>query len=237
VSGASDQGEVWDLENLASATRLCDWIFDQFADAVEGDVVEVGAGIGTFSGRILRRRVGRVLLIEPDVACMRQLRHRFACNGRVELAQDLLPDSPALQANPASFDFALCQNVLEHIPDDAAALRAIADGLRPGGRLGLLVPANPKLFGRLDRAYGHQRRYTAAGLSSVIEASGMQIEQIYPFNLLGVPGWWVKNRFGSVGIDARSIRVYELLLRAWRPLEERRHPRCGLSLVALGRKP
>jgi SAM-dependent methyltransferase len=237
VSGASEQGEVWDLENLATARRLGDWMFDQFADAVRGDVVEVGAGIGTFSERILRCDVGRLLLIEPEEACMRQLQRRFGENGRVELAPDLLPDSPALRASPASFDFALCQNVLEHIPDDASALRAIVDGLRPGGRLGLLVPANPRLYGRLDRAYGHQRRYTAEGVRSVIEGSGMRIEQIYPFNLLGVPGWWVKNRFGSVGVDARSLRVYELLLRAWRPLEDRRRARTGLSLVALARKP
>ena len=43
-------------------------------------------------------------------------------------------------------------------------LRAIAGALRPGGRLGLLVPANPKLYGRLDRGYGHVRRYTPGGL-------------------------------------------------------------------------
>lgn len=235
--GTPDRGEAWDLENLANATRLCDWMFDQFADAIEGSVVEVGAGIGTFSERILRCRVGRLLLIEPEAACMRALERRFGNEIRVELAHDRLPDSPVLMASPGSFDFALCQNVLEHIPDDVAALRTIAAGLRSGGRLGLLVPANPNLFGRLDSAYRHERRYTREGLRSVLEASGMRIEKLYPFNLLGVPGWWVKNRVGSAGVDPRSLRMYELLLRVWRPLEDRRHPRSGLSLVALARKP
>jgi SAM-dependent methyltransferase len=236
VSGTPDEGAAWDLENLANATRLCNWMFDQFAAAIEGSVVEVGAGIGTFSERVLRCRVDKLLLIEPEAACMRVLERRFGNDDRVELAQEHLPDSPALAVRPGSFDFALCQNVLEHIADDAAALRTIAAALRPGGRLGLLVPANPNLFGRLDSAYGHLRRYTPEGLRSRLEATGMQIEELYPFNLLGVPGWWTKNRIGSAGVDLWSLRVYELLLRIWRPLEDRRHPRSGLSLVALAQK-
>jgi SAM-dependent methyltransferase len=228
--------ECWDLENLARATRLCDWMFDQFAEAIEGAVVEVGAGIGTFSERVLGRSVDRLLLIEPAKACIEELERRFRGDHRVELAQEHLPGSPSLAASPREFDFALCQNVLEHIPDDAAALRSIATALRPRGRLGLLVPANPNLFGRLDRAYGHERRYTEQGVRSVLEGSGLHVERLYPFNLLGVPGWWLKNRVGSPGVDPRSLRVYELLVRAWRPLEDRRHPRSGLSLVAIARK-
>ena len=37
---------------------------------------------------------------------------------------------------------------------------------------------------------------------------------------------------GEPGLDERSLRVYEALLRFWRPLEERLRPRVGLSLVA-----
>jgi SAM-dependent methyltransferase len=228
---------AWDLENLANATRLCDWMFDQFADAVGDNAVEVGAGIGTLSGRLLKSGVSTLLLIEPEEACLRVLGERFSANAAVTISGDTLPDSPALEAASDSFDFALCQNVLEHIDDDVAAVRSIARSLRPGGRLGLLVPANPRLFGRLDRAYGHKRRYTRERVGSLLTSAGLELEELRGFNLLGVPGWWVKNRIGSAAVDRRSLAVYELLVRAWRPIEDRWRPRGGLSLVALARKP
>lgn len=231
------QGEVWDLQTLAGATGLCDWMFDQFAEAASGNVVEIGAGIGTFSERLLDRGVSQLLLIEPEPACTAILQQRFSADSRVTLSQDMLPDSPALKSQESSVDFVLCQNVLEHIPDHEAATQAIADALRPGGRFGVLVPAHPRLFGRLDRAYGHQRRYTRESLSAVLEGAGLEIQDIHSFNLLGVLGWWVKSHAGSAGIDARSLRMYERLLRGWRPIEERIEPRVGLSLVALAKKP
>jgi len=233
----ADSGEVWDLENLAAATRLCDWMFAQFAGAVGESAVEVGAGIGTFSERLLESGVSKLLLIEPETACLRELERRFSANPAVELSGDPLPDSPALAAARDSFDFALCQNVLEHIPDDEAAIASIARSLRAGGRLGLLVPANPRLFGRLDRAYGHERRYTRERIESLMASAGLELEDLHAFNLLGVPGWWVKNRLGDPGVDRRSLRAYEALVRAWRPIEERWRPKRGLSLVALARRP
>jgi SAM-dependent methyltransferase len=236
-SSEAPLGEVWDLENLARATRLCDWMFDQFAAAASGDVVEIGAGIGTFSERLLDGEVSRLLLVEPEHACMEVLQRRFSGDGRIELSQDILPDSPALESRANSVDFVLCQNVLEHIPDDGAAVRAMADVLRPGARLGILVPAHPRLFGRLDRAYGHQRRYTRESLSAVLEGAGLEVEDIHSFNLLGIPGWWVKSHVGEPGVDARSLRIYERLLRVWRPIEDRIQFKVGLSLVALARKP
>ncbi|MGH2953364.1 MAG: class I SAM-dependent methyltransferase [Solirubrobacterales bacterium] len=228
-------GELWDLQNLAAARRYCDWIFEQFEDAIAGSVAEIGAGIGTFSERILSRGVDRLLLVEPEAACMAELRSRFAADPRVELAAEEVPGSPTLERSSGAFDFVLCQNVLEHIPDHAGALRALAAALRPGGRLGLLVPANPRLFGPLDRAYGHERRYERDSLAQLVSAAGFEIDEIYPFNLPGVPAWWLKSRIGGPGIGGRSLRLYEPVVRAWRPVEQRRRPPVGLSLIVRAR--
>jgi len=234
---AAELGEVWDLENLAAAEGLCDWMFAQFSGLAAGSVIEAGTGIGTFSDRLLARDVSELLLVEPEPACMAVLRERFEGQPRVQLAAEVLPDSPAVRERAGSVDFVLCQNVLEHIPDDRVALGAIAAALKPGGRLGLLVPAHPRLYGRLDRGYGHERRYTRAVLRDAVEAAGLRVGELRSFNLLGVPGWWLKNRIGSPGVDRRSLRAYEVLLRAWRPLEERLRPHVGLSLIAIAEKP
>jgi SAM-dependent methyltransferase len=234
----SAHDELWDLENLRAATRLCDWMFEQSLPFVRGEVAEVGAGIGTFSERLLARPdVTRLLLIEPEPPCAETLARIYAEEPRVTVARETLPDSPALTARAGHIDFLLCQNVLEHIEQEAPAVEAMADALRPGGHLTLLVPAHPRLYGNLDRTYGHFRRYTRERLRRVVSEAGLQIEELYSFNLLGVPGWWV-NRFRSTpSISRSSLRAYEALLRVWQPIERRWRPPWGLSLIAHTRKP
>jgi len=226
-----------DLRTLASAEGLANWMFAQFSDRVAGKVVEVGAGIGTFSERILGLGVEDLLILEPEEIAAGVLRSRFGSDPRVRLANDSLPRSRILAAEAGSFDFALCQNVLEHIRDDSGAAHDIAAALRPGGQLGLLVPASPRLFGNLDRAYGHCRRYESDRLRRLIEEVGLRVDALYPFNLLGIPGWWLQNRRANPQISQRSLRVYEALLRFWRPVERRWQPPAGLSLIVRATKP
>ena len=105
------------------------------------------------------------------------------------------------------------------------------------GTLGLLVPAHPRLFGNLDRRFGHERRYTRAHLRSVVEGAGLRVERLYSFNMLGVAGWLVNRNRRDPSIDARALRAYELLLPPFRAIERRRTPPFGLSLVVHARKP
>lgn len=213
-------------------------MFEQSAKFVGGEVAEVGAGIGTFSERLLADgRVTRLLLIEPEPPCAEILARTYASDPRVTVTRDTLPDSPALRDRAGKIDFLLCQNVLEHIEEELPALRAMAHALRPGGHLSLLVPAHPQLFGNLDRVYGHYRRYTRERVSRVVAAAGLEIEDLYSFNLLGVPGWWLNRYRRSPGISPGALRAYETLLLLWQPIERRRRPPWGLSLIAHARKP
>jgi 2-polyprenyl-3-methyl-5-hydroxy-6-metoxy-1,4-benzoquinol methylase len=230
--------ELWDLENLRGARRLCSWMYEQFHPFVRGEVVEVGAGIGTFSERLLiDPRVTGLTLIEPEQACVKVLHDAFANDSRVTVAAETLPDSAALRALSGRVDFLLCQNVLEHIEAEAEAVQAMADALRQGGRLTLLVPAHPRLYGKLDRLYGHYRRYTREHLSQVVANAGLAIDEVYSFNLLGVPGWWVNGMRRSPSISQTSLRAYEALLRIWQPVERMRRPPLGLSVIAHAHKP
>lgn len=238
MSAATTDDVLWDLEHLKEARGLTDWMFDQFEQDVHGRVLEVGAGIGTFSERLLSKPVDELLLMEPHGSCVEVLENEFSRNAEVKVLAEALPDAPSLSEERESIDFILCQNVLEHIEDDAASLTAMAATLEPGGRLGLLVPAHPRLYGPLDAAYGHVRRYTKRLVRDRILAAGLEIDDLYAFNLLGIPGWWVQNRRGSAAeIGTRSLRAYELLLRAWKPLERRWRPPWGLSVIARAHKP
>jgi SAM-dependent methyltransferase len=181
--------------------------------------------------------VERLLLLEVDPRLADLLRDRYAHDPRVTVVNEGLPDSPALAARAGEWDFVLCQNVLEHIEDDGRAVAAMAAALAPGGRLGILVPAHPRLYGLLDRAYGHHRRYTRERLRDVVDRAGLDLLDLYSFNLLGVLGWWARKRSKSERLGTRSLALYERLVVLWRPLEQAVRPPWGLSLIALSRAP
>ena len=213
-------------------------MYQQFARFVDGEVVEVGAGIGTFSERLLEQPgVTGLVLVEPEHACIAILADTFEGDSRVTVVGETLPDSPALQARTGEVDFLLCQNVLEHIEQETPAVQAMADALRPGGHLTLLVPAHPRLYGNLDRLYGHHRRYTRERLRRVVSDAGLELNELYSFNLLGIPGWWLNRFRRSPQISRTSLRAYEALLRLWQPVESRQRLPWGLSLIAHARKP
>lgn len=210
-------------------------MFAQLPPVAGARVLEVGAGIGTFSALLLEAGARELLLLEPEAACVAELERRFAGDSRVEIRAEELPSAPSLSA--CEFDVALSQNVLEHVEDDAAAVAAMARALRPGGRLTALVPAHPRLYGALDRAYGHHRRYTRERLATIVRRAGLEIERLYRFNALGVPGWWVRNRTGATGIGTAPLRAYDALLAAWHPIESRLEPPFGLSLIVHAMRP
>jgi SAM-dependent methyltransferase len=222
--------DLWALRRLARARRLHAWMFSALRPNVRGPMLDVGAGIGTFSASLLEAGADPLVLIEPHAQFAAELRRRFADDPRVSTHAQSLPDASALE--DGRFRFALCQNVLEHIDDDRAALSAVVDALEPGGELAVLVPAHPALTGRLDRRFGHCRRYTRDGLRSLVADAGAVLDSLRSFNLLGVPGWWLAGRTDRVDITEGSLRLYEALVPLWRPVEERLRLPVGLSLVA-----
>lgn len=233
-----EQAIVDELGSMAESRRLCDWMYDAFGPHVPGSrVFEVGAGIGTFTRRMLDDGAVDVLAMEPEDLCAKELDASFEDDPRVLVSRDALPDAPVLADRAGHFDLVVCHNVLEHIGDDDAALRAMHRSLRPGGRLSLLVPARPALFGGLDDAYGHWRRYTEDELEGLLADTGFELTSMRHQNALGILGWWTKNRRPGGRVDRRSLQAYEVLVGAWRPLEERLDLPVGLSLVCDATKP
>jgi 2-polyprenyl-3-methyl-5-hydroxy-6-metoxy-1,4-benzoquinol methylase len=200
-------------------------------------VVEVGCGIGNFTGLLLDREL--VVALDREDACIQLLRQRYP--GRRNLhaftgdaASDALRDLARFRP-----DSVVCVNVLEHIEDDLAALDAMASILAPGGVMVLLVPAFQALYGPIDRHLGHYRRYRRGSLLRLAAAAGVEVRKAHYVNAAGFFGWWVnahilKREAQSDGQIAVFDRYLVPILSA---LEGVLPPPFGQSLLAVLRRP
>src|SRR5438093_1109811 len=182
------------LERMAVAPRYNRWMFERLRPWVGRRVLEIGAGIGNMSAFLMDQAgIDRVVLTDTEPFYLRRLRERFAGRPHVSVAELRLPAvDPRHVAE--RLDTIVCLNVLEHIDDDRASLSALRTLLRPGGRVVLLVPALRALYGTLDRALGHVRRYVPDELSGKLRTAGFGVIHVEYFNLAGVPGWWLAGR-------------------------------------------
>jgi len=127
----------------------------------------------------------------------------------------------------------LCLNVLEVIEDDVGLLNRIASVLGPGGRLVLLVPGGPGLYGRLDETLGHQRRYSASGLGQLLQEAGFCIDTIYEINRVGSLVWRVYGHLlKAKRLNKPLLKVFDKTIWFWRAAD-RVLPMQGLSLIVV----
>lgn len=222
------------LERMAAAPRFNRWMYDRLSPWIGQRVLEVGSGIGNMSQFFVNRE--RVVLTDTEPRYRERLGARFGGHANVTVADAALPHRTGALGSE-TFDTIVCLNVLEHIEDDRASLHAMWRLLAPGGNLVLLVPALPVLYGTLDQALGHFRRYTPRSLRERFQEAGLTLEHLEYFNLAGLPGWWLAGRvLRRRLIPGGALRAYDRLVPLFR--WERWLPwRLGQSLIAIGRKP
>jgi SAM-dependent methyltransferase len=116
-----------------------------------------------------------------------------------------------------SVDAVVALNVLEHIKDHETAMAQIARILRPGGIAVIEVPAGPHLYDMYDEHLRHERRYTADGLATLIEGSGLKMIERSHLGWTVYPGFArVKRRHqkqGAVSAEARRTIVEQSIER------------------------
>lgn len=220
---------------MAEASNYYDWIFRSFGGAFGKRIIEVGAGIGTVSELILQRASpDELLLIEPAQNNVPELQRKFGRDPRVRLLQGYLDDV----GDSASADTIIAVNVMEHIERDADFLSAAHRLLSGDGDLLLLVPAVPAIYGTLDRAFDHYRRYTKSGLKSLLLGSGFRVEKLQYINLIGVVAWFVSGKvLRRRSLGRAQVLFYDRMIIPWlRRLESLVPPPIGQSLVAIARK-
>jgi len=233
----SDKVTISDLEIMIQAKNYRNWMYRRLAPSIGQRILEVGAGIGNFTEMFLDRE----LIVPSDKyqSCVEYLKTRLNTNSKVvPLQLDL--ENPAADQNLAdfSFDTVICLNVLEHVQDDLRALSYMHSVLAPAGRLVLLVPAFQFLYGSVDRAIEHHRRYTKKDLIPKMRQTGFKIENAFYMNVIGMFGWFWNNRIMKIEEEnSDQIGLFDHYIAPWAERIERLvPPPFGLSLIAIGRK-
>jgi SAM-dependent methyltransferase len=139
---------------------------------VQGDVLEVGAGIGANTQTLVDLPCRHWLCLEPDPT----LAARIALpTPRHELVVGTIADLDPRR----KFDTILYIDVIEHIEDDRGELARAAALLTPGGSIVVLAPAHASLYTAFDRAIGHFRRYSTAALRAIAPAGLHESKLVY----------------------------------------------------------
>ncbi len=211
------------------------WIYDVVRDHLGPTVVEVGAGVGNITQFLLNAE--RVVCLEPFGPYRDYLTQRFAKHLNVEISPCRIEECPSEDAEPGGFHSVVCLNVLEHIDDDVEALRRMGRLLRPDGRAIVLVPALPCLYGQMDRAMGHLRRYTLSSLRRAFHAAGLKPVWGRYMNLPGALGWWWQGRvLKRSQLSASKARLFNRLVPIFSALERLVPVPLGQSVVVVGRQ-
>lgn len=222
------------LEYLTSTVNYHAWLTEMAVPFMGEHPLEVGSGLGDYAEQWLDSGVPELTVSEIDPARLAVLAGKFADEPRVHVeALDVF--------NPPSGDYTalVAFNVLEHIPDQVAALRSAHSLLRPGGAVVLFVPAFGFAMSRFDRAVGHVRRYTVASVTDAMRAADLTVEQVCYVNMPGLAAWFVGMRLLRMMPKEGSVLSFwdrHVIPRARRWESAHRAP-FGQSVFAVARIP
>jgi 2-polyprenyl-3-methyl-5-hydroxy-6-metoxy-1,4-benzoquinol methylase len=200
----------------------------------EARILEIGCGTG--HNLSMLARFGTVDAIEIDE------HSRTIATQRLGRAVGASPLPELTGVPPKQYDMIALLDVLEHVEQDCAALRAIAERLRDGGTIFLTVPQFPWMWSGHDVANHHHRRYTKTTLASVIAEAGLKLDLLQSFNSLLFPLAAVDRILarmtGREGSDdalppAPVNHVFETIFGLERYLVGRVPMPPGVSLIAL----
>ena len=220
------------LKLLSKASKYNGWVYEMLKPYIGSDILEVGSGIGNMTRHFVKH--GRVTATDISPFCLRELERTYAGNENVCVQPlDISRNSyPRFEI----YDTIICLNVLEHIEDDVEALRNMRKLLKPGGRLILYVPANPRLYCEIDRGVGHYRRYVLEELLGKMKDAGYRIPHHRHHNILGAIGWWINGKvLGKKHINATDVGGFEKLMPLVKA-QDKFDSRFALSILAIGEK-
>jgi SAM-dependent methyltransferase len=222
-------------------------------------LLDLGCGFGRHAFEALRRGA-RVVACDMAIPELEQVAATaFAMKDAGEIAPTLsctsvAGDGTQLPFADASFDRIVASEVMEHVPDDNAALSEFIRVLRPGGTIAITVPAElpEKICWKLSDEYyapksegGHVRIYAESELREKMRTAGLIPGGSHRAHALHSPYWWLRCAVGPRNDTNAAVKAYTKFLE-WdimsapavtRLTEKALNPVLGKSLVVYATKP
>lgn len=164
-----------ELAFFAQAANWKNYITEKIAPYINGDVLEVGAGIGATTKTLNKGRARSWTMLEPDeqmASALRQNIEQFPSNS-------VCTQGTIYDVQGRTFDTILYIDVLEHIENDQKELSEAARLLNDGGKLIVFSPAFQFLYSPFDKAIGHYQRYEKASLKKIVPENMQQLSLTY----------------------------------------------------------
>ena len=212
------------------------WIYGNLKEGVRGDVIEFGCGIGNITDYIVHD-ADTITGIDYVNEFVDYAKDKYKENSKVNISfGDLMDLNEGIRSK--KYDTAILLNVLEHIEDDGKALRNIGEVLKDSGKLLLLVPAMQFIYGTLDSAFGHFKRYGKKDMAELLKNNGYKINKMFYMNGVGSFGWFFAGRvMKKKVIPENQAKIFDrLILPVIRPFEKIVKPAFGQSLIVIAEK-
>jgi len=217
------------------------WIFDKIAPFLLNSILEVGAGHGIYTEKLITASE-KVLSVDIDSQVVDYLNNKLNDIENLEiLHKDFLTENDMFFTS-RKIDTILMINVLEHIKDEDLFLRKCYNILnqRNKGHLIIFVPAGQMMFGPMDILAGHYRRYSKKSLKIKLEEIGFKTIKNNYFNFLGGIGWFVNSKvfkpknLSSSEINSQ-IKIFDkCIIPLYRKIDPLFSWICGQSIVYVG---
>lgn len=153
---------------------------DAIKPYIQGNVLEVGAGIGVNIPYMVNNKVTHWTSLEPDSS----LFNSIDFPDFTSITFDKIKGVTENLDKENYYDTIVYIDVIEHIEDHRAELERAKSLLKPKGTLILLAPAYQSLFNEFDHSIGHYRRYNKKTLSEIIP-NDMVRKELYYLDSLG----------------------------------------------------
>ena len=140
-----------ELETFDKAKIWRKYIFFLIKKYFKNEILEVGAGIGSFTKNYINE-FNNITLSETDSKNLDYIKKKFGTK-KIDTSDKLI------QNINKKFNTIIYLNVLEHIEGDIDEINNALEKLNSNGYLIVLVPAHNKLYSKFDKAVGHVKRY------------------------------------------------------------------------------
>jgi SAM-dependent methyltransferase len=235
LGGENEDAVAHSLRILSTVYNYNHWIYSMIRDFVGNKVLEVGAGIGNITRFLLY--VDQLTCLEPAGEYREYLSKKLADHQNARIVESLIEDCPEEDVPSGSMDTVICLNVLEHIEDDVGALKAMSKALEPGGKVVIVVPALQPIYGEMDKAMGHCRRYSKSQLAARMKDASLKVVHARYFNLPGALAWWWQGKVrGKAKIPESGTLFFDKIVPLVAAVEIIVHPPIGQSLVMIAEK-